>query len=250
MIIAASRVLPYKFMEYFPKRFYWTFSCSRKNCKEWAKSYFLLHLFHLIWNNTSFKIFAYRKILWTYELCRLKFTYADRQFIPWRLLAISEESEMRVVSLVNRNFIVAKEILLLLLLERENETRKKKTHEREEEAGDRVGRSSGRGREVRQSVGGRENKRKKNDEEDQTEASGEKAVAAGPLTVCVPEKVQCPLSKAQYWRRCTGIKRARKSPWSRDSSYNRYCHFWMLRGEKEEREFYYMHRVMKFFKGK
>lgn len=75
---------------------------------------------------------------------------------------------MRAASLVNRNLIIAKEILLLSLLERENETRKKKTHERkeDEETGDRVGRSSGRGRKISwpESVGGRENKRKKNDE--------------------------------------------------------------------------------------
>lgn len=163
MIFAASRVLPYRFMGYFPKRFHWAFSFSCKNCKEWVA----IILFHLIWNIASFKIFTYRKILWTYELCRFKFTYADRQFTSWRLLVISEKSEMRAASLVNRNLIVTKEILLLLLLEKENETWKKKTHEREEdeETADRVRRSSGRGREVRLSVGGRENKRKKNDEE-------------------------------------------------------------------------------------
>jgi len=41
--------------------------------------------------------------------------------------------------------------------------------------------------------------------------SGDEAAAAGPLTVWVPEKVQCPLSKA----RCIGIKRVRQYPRSR-----------------------------------
>lgn len=78
-------------------------------------------------------------------------------------------------SLVNRNLIIAEEVLLLLslsllLLERENEYRKRETDEREEdeETGDRVGRSSGRGRGVRRPVGGRESKRKRNDEEHRT----------------------------------------------------------------------------------
>ncbi|XP_011640628.1 transcriptional regulator ATRX-like [Pogonomyrmex barbatus] len=57
-------------------------------------------------------------------------------------------------------------------VEKRNELRKRETHKREEEeeeeeeTKDRVGRSSGRGRGVRQSVGGRERKRKRNDEED------------------------------------------------------------------------------------
>lgn len=121
---------------------------------------------HLTWNTASLKIFVYRKILRTYELCRLRFTYADRQLIPWRLSAASEESEMRAagLSLVNRN-LIAEEVLLLLLLEKENESRKRETYEREEdeETGDRVGRSSGRGRGVRRPVGGRESKKKRND---------------------------------------------------------------------------------------
>lgn len=56
----------------------------------------------------------------------------------------------------------------MLLLERENETWKRETHEREEdeETGGGVGQSSGRGREVRRFVSGRENKRKRNNEED------------------------------------------------------------------------------------
>lgn len=103
-------------------------------------------------------------------------------------------------------------LLLLLLLERENESRKRETNEKEEdeETRDLVDRSSGRGRGVRRPVGGRESERKRNDEEDWTRlwehqtASGEVAAAAGPLTVCVPEKVQCPPSKAGY----IGIKRA------------------------------------------
>lgn len=100
-------------------------------------------------------------------------------------------------------------LLLLLLLERENESRKRETNEKEEdeETRDLVDRSSGRGRGVRRPVGGRESEKKRNDEEDWTSlgtASGEVAAAAGPLTVCVPEKVQCPPSKAGY----IGIKRA------------------------------------------
>jgi len=77
----------------------------------------------------------------------------------------SEESEMREasLSLVNRNLVITKEVPLLLLLEKEDETRKRETHEKEEdeETGDRVDRSNGRGRRVQRFVGGRESKRKK-----------------------------------------------------------------------------------------
>lgn len=48
-----------------------------------------------VWNVASVKIFAYYKILRTCELYRLRFTYANRQLIPWRLSAVSEKPEMR-----------------------------------------------------------------------------------------------------------------------------------------------------------
>lgn len=48
-----------------------------------------------VWNVASVKIFAYYKILRTRELYRLRFTYANRQLIPWRLSAASEKPEMR-----------------------------------------------------------------------------------------------------------------------------------------------------------
>lgn len=48
-----------------------------------------------VWNVASVKIFAYYKILRTCELYRLRFTYANRQLIPWRLSAASEKPEMR-----------------------------------------------------------------------------------------------------------------------------------------------------------
>lgn len=72
------------------------------------------------------------------------------------------------LSLVNRNLVVVEEVLLLLVLERESGSRKRETHEREEdeETRNRVGRSSGRGRGVRRPVGGRESKKKRNDEKD------------------------------------------------------------------------------------
>lgn len=72
-----------------------------------------------------------------------------------------------VLSLVNRNLVVVEEVLLLLVLERESGSRKRETHEREEdeETRNRVGRS-GRGRGVRRPVGGRESKKKRNDEKD------------------------------------------------------------------------------------
>lgn len=54
-------------------------------------------------------------------------------------------------------------------------------------------------------MGGRERKRKRNDEKGPmslgrlSEERGEEE-AAGPLIVCVPEKVQRPLLEARYWR--------------------------------------------------
>lgn len=134
---------------------------QRRN--HWGRALFFFR--HFIWNIVSLQIFAHHKILQTGELCRLKFTYVNRQLIPWRLSTASEESEMRAAGLlVNRNIIVAKKVLLL---ERENKSRKRESHEKEEdeETGGRVGRSSGRGRAVRRPVGGRESKKKRNDEE-------------------------------------------------------------------------------------
>jgi len=70
---------------------------------------------------------------------------------------------MRVVdcSLVSQNLIITEEVL-----EKGNELQKRKTYEKEEKEDDaqtrgRVGRSSGRGREVRRAAGGRERRWRK-----------------------------------------------------------------------------------------
>jgi len=110
-------------------------------------------------------------------------------------------------SLVNRNFIIVAEEALR---GRENESRRREAHEEEEEEDEEeeveetaVGRSSGRGRKVNQSVGRRERrteKKKKNGRlwEDHS-ARGEEAT--GPRASCVSEKVQCPPAEARYWSR-------------------------------------------------
>lgn len=71
-------------------------------------------------------------------------------------------------SLMNRNLVIAEEVLLLLLLERENESRKRKTYERERRRRNGRSRKSIKRKRKRSLVGGRENKGKRNDEEYRT----------------------------------------------------------------------------------
>lgn len=82
-----------RFVGYFPKRFRWSSVFPYVRVAK-AKSLKELSSFS-VWNAASVKIFAYYKILRTCELYRLRFTYANRQLIPWRLSAASEKPEMR-----------------------------------------------------------------------------------------------------------------------------------------------------------
>lgn len=172
------------------------------------------------WNVASVKIFACYKILRTCELYRLRFTYANRQLIPWRLSAASEKPEMRAAgwSLMKSRHREGSATAAAATTAATTAAGKGKriTEEGNEREG-RGRRNEGSGRSIQAEeeeeyddlwaegrARGKGTTRKTGRLWEHQTASGEVAAAAGPLTVCVPEKVQCPPSKAGY----IGIKRA------------------------------------------
>lgn len=167
------------------------------------------------------------------ELCRLKFTYADRRLVAPRLSAASKEFEMRVtsLSLADRNLIVAE---AEASRERESEEGNARERGEDEEPGGCVGRSSGRGRGVRRPAGGRERKRRGRaaDFGKINRRAGRKLL----LLLLLLEKVQCPPLEARYW---SGIKGPRRRNLDDLVSQNSPCKG-RKRTKGKGREFYYI----------